>query len=484
MEIQKLSKIITTIGPASDTSEAMTRLIRAGANIFRFNMKHGTPEWHLEKIEQAQNAADSLNKKIGIMIDLKGPEIRIKTPDEQDVSLQKGEEVLFTSDPQYLPDDRKLNSLMVDKFIIIPQEIVIKALEKGNKFTIEDGFHSFEVIEKLNDQVIKVRIFDSGVISSNKSMNLVGKDLPLPSLIDVDLDKLNLAAQTKADFIALSFVRSKEDLITLREEIKKREMDVMVVSKIESQKGLDNIQEIIEYSDAIMIARGDLGIETPLEKLPYFQKEIIRECREVTKPVIVATQMLDSMIENPLPTRAEAADVAGAIYDGTDAILLSGETAIGKYPVKAVQVMTRIASFTESNTTVSKDNVPEALDQTHAIVRAALAMLRPFSGVYIDKLIVGTQTGYTARVFSSYRPKVPILALSNKPKTVETLTLSYGVVPIHMDLVISDFKDPEILIEKLKKANYLTEGETILLVHGKRIGDPGNTNSLTVLTVN
>lgn len=486
--VSKLTKIVSTLGPASDTPEKIRHLIKSGVNVFRFNMKHNETSWHLERINRVQSAADELGVRVGIMIDLQGPEIRIKTPEGKEIPLQKDEEVLCVTSKRDL--SKRVNSIVgpsVDegheKYILISQEPVIESLEEGDEFSVDDGFYSFRVSEKISDRVLKARIQNSGVIKTNKSLNLVGKDLALPSLIEADLDKLDIAAKTKVDFIALSFVRSKEDVITLREEMDKRKIAARVVSKIESQKGLDNIDEIIQNSDVVMIARGDLGIETPLEKVPYLQKLIINKCREASKPVIVATQMLQSMIENPIPTRAEAADVAGAVYDGADALMLSGETAVGGYPVESVEYMSKIAFFNESHSQADKEYIPQALDQTHAVVRAALTMLAPFSGVKVDKLIVGTQSGYTARVFSAYRPKVPILALSGNPKTVEELTLSYGVLPIFMKLQEQEFTNPDSLIKRLKKGNYLSTGETVLLVHGKRVKDPGNTNSITVLTV-
>lgn len=488
MRIQKLSKIVATMGPSSDDPKIIEELLKAGVNVFRFNMKHNVSDWHLDRIDLVQKVADKLGIRIGIMIDLQGSEIRTKTSDDKEIELGSGEELLFVSREEDFTRNLEITSLVdskdiKNKYVIVLQKLVLESLEKGDKFSIEDGFHNFEVMERVHDHVIRAKILDSGVIGTGKSLNILGKSLDLPPLIEADLAKLDAAAKAKIDFVALSFVNSKNDIKILREEIKNREMDAQIVAKVESQSGLDNIDEIIEYSDALLIARGDLGVETPLEKLPYFQKMIIDKCREASKPVIVATQMLQSMVKNPLPTRAEAADVAGAVYDGTDAVMLSAESAVGKYPVKAVDFMSKISSFNELHTTADIDYVPSALDQTHAVVNSALSMLTPFSGVNIDKLVVGTETGYTARVFSSYRPKVPILALSDQDKTVETLTLSYGVFPIYIDLKGDEFSNPEVLIEELKDEGFLQEGETILYVHGKRAEDPGNINSLSVITV-
>jgi len=279
----------------------------------------------------------------------------------------------------------------------------LETLAVGDHFAIEDGFYEFVVVEKPEKHVVVAEIQSDGVIKHRKSLNLIGKDVDLPSLIDEDLNKLNLATKARVDFVALSFTRTKKDIEILRYETNKLGLDVKIIAKIENKKGLDNIDELIDCSDGVMIARGDLGIETPIEQLTYYQKEIINKCRDKAKTVIVATQMLQSMVEKPLPSRAEAADVANAAFDFTDCVMLSEETAIGKYPVKSVDYMKRILKFNEEKATNYFN--PSATSQTHAIIKAGLEILKQNSGAEVDKAIILTESGRTARILSSYRPK-------------------------------------------------------------------------------
>ncbi|MBP8960949.1 hypothetical protein KBG31_01835 [Patescibacteria group bacterium] len=382
-QIPKLTKIIATVGPASETPETLEKLAKAGVNLFRLNTKHNTLDWHLSIITAIKRTVP----QAGIIVDLQGPEIRLE------------------SSPSNAPT---LTSMDME---------ILKALPKD------------------------------------------------------------------VDFIALSYVRNKMDIITLQNELKRLKLNSKIIAKIENQEGLDNIDQIVTEADAIMIARGDLGKETPAEKIPYLQKIIINKCRNAAKPVIVATEMLLSMTKSATPTRAEIADVANAVYDRADAVMLSEETAVGKFPVDAVETMVRTVAFNEKQESLGVDFVPDSLDQTHAVVRSALTMLEPFSGVNVSKLVVGTQTGYTAQVFSSYRPKVPILALSDKKSTVGILNLSYGVFPIFVDFAEKDFSDLDVLTAHLKDLGLVFMDEMVLFVHGKRTNDPGKTNSLAVLRV-
>jgi len=382
-QIPKLTKIIATVGPASETPETLEKLAKAGVNLFRLNTKHNTLDWHLSIITAIKRTVP----QAGIIVDLQGPEIRLE------------------SSPSNAPT---LTSMDME---------ILKALPKD------------------------------------------------------------------VDFIALSYVRNKMDIITLQNELKRLKLNSKIIAKIENQEGLDNIDQIVTEADAIMIARGDLGKETPAEKIPYLQKIIINKCRNAAKPVIVATEMLLSMTKSATPTRAEIADVANAVYDRADAVMLSEETAVGKFPVDAVETMVRTVAFNEKQESLGVDFVPDSLDQTHAVVRSALTMLEPFSGVNVSKLVVGTQTGYTAQVFSSYRPKVPILALSDKKSTVGILNLSYGVFPIFVDFSAQDFSDLDVLTAHLKDLGLVSMDEMVLFVHGKRTNDPGKTNSLAVLRV-
>lgn len=470
MHTGKKTKIVATLGPASDSPEKIHALIQAGVNVFRFNMKHADIAWHNERILRVQNIADSLGVSIGILIDLQGPEIRIETPNAADISLSKGEYVVFAHEFRD-----------AETVVRIPQKLVFSVLEAGDNFSIDDGFLEFRVVEKQSNAFV-AEALDDCVIKHRKGMNIPGKDIELPSLIDDDLKKLDMAAKIKVDFVALSFSRTKEDIEILREEMKKRNVIAHVVAKIESQQALDHIDDLIEVSDAIMVARGDLGIEVPIEELAYWQKLIITKCRVARKPVITATQMLQSMIDNPRPTRAEATDVANAVFDGTDAIMLSGESASGRFPVKAVSAMARIAKFNEDKTSVPHIRVKQD-GTTELVVDAAVAMLQEHQNVRIDAVVVFTETGYSARAISSFRPKVPIIAVTDHQKTVETLTLSYGVISVFAEFPSGSFESADSVLNQLKKTQHIHEGQTVLIIHGVHWKQPGLTNSLAIVKV-
>ncbi|KKP29270.1 MAG: Pyruvate kinase [Candidatus Nomurabacteria bacterium GW2011_GWF1_31_48] len=296
-----MTKIVATIGPASDTEEIIEHLIEAGVNVFRFNTKHGTTQWHEERIKRVQQIANKLGKDIGILMDLQGPEIRLETFDKKPIFVERGETLKITVEP-------------TEKFksICIPRKEVFEALNKGDQILIDDGSIELKVTS-VSESLIEAVTEDPGEIGHRKGVNFPGVRVDLPSLIKDDLEKLSMAGVNKVDFVALSFCRTKMDVENLRKELEKRKMKSMVVAKIESREALDNIDEIIEAADGIMVARGDLGVEVPIEELAYWQKKIIEKCRVRNKPVITATQMLQSMIENLRPTRAEATDVANAV---------------------------------------------------------------------------------------------------------------------------------------------------------------------------
>lgn len=471
MHIHKKTKIVATIGPATETPEMMKKIILAGANILRFNMKHNTKEWHIEKINQAQKVANELQIPLGLMIDLQGPEIRVETYNKEPVIIEAGEEIKFATELE----DNYFKTVRID------QAAVFDALNKDDEFSIDDGKMEFTVTEK-GDNWLKATARGNYTLQTRKGLNLVGKDLDIPSLVDADLDKLDIASLTKVDFVALSFVRRKKDLDLLREEMKKRNIEAHVVSKVESRVGVENIDEIIENSDAIIIARGDLGIEIPFEQVTFYQKEIVTKCREAHVPVIVATQMLTSMVTNPRPTRAEVADVSNAIFDGADAVWLSEETTIGKYPVEAIEALSRIAKFNEGRISPQKLYL-KTYNQTQMVVKAAISMFSVDTDNPITKAIVFTQSGYSVNALASYRPRVPIIAASDNQKTVETLTMVYGVEPIKRSFPKTYFDSPVALLEELKTEGYIKSGEKVLILHGRKWMQVGDTNALSVVTV-
>lgn len=479
MHTGKLTKIIATIGPASDTAELIKELIVAGVNIFRFNTKHNTKEWHLERIHKVRHVAKELGLKIGILVDLQGPEIRIDTYEGKSLQVRAGEELIFAD--SFELTNEALKYYPKDRIVRIAAKQVFLSLQAGDKFSIDDGFIDFEVTQ-AHREFLFAKVLDTAEIKNRKGLNLVGKDIDLPSLTASDIERIDMAKEGNADFIALSFVRSKEDVAILRKEMAKKELNAHIVAKIESQKGVDNIDEILDVSDAVMVARGDLGIELPIEHVTFLQKEIIKKCRNKNKPVIVATQMLQSMCDAPRPTRAEAADVANAVYDETDCVMLSGETASGKYPVKAVEVMKRILKYNESKRE-SSTYKPKLLEQTHVIVNAVMSILNDNHEIKIAKVIIFTETGYTARVLASFRPKIPVIAISESAQTVNQLTMSHGVISFHAHLGVGEFVYPTKVIENLTQTEFLNKGDKVLLVHGKHWNTPASTNALVILTV-
>lgn len=466
----KKSKIIATIGPATESEETLEQLIAAGMNIARFNTKHADPKWHVERIKRVRKIAKKLNTAVGILYDLQGPEIRINLKNEKAFDVKQGGLVHFTSDT-----DSKL-----DNPIFIPQTVV-ESIPERNDILLDDGSCEFRVVEKGGNYLSAQAIIDC-TVGHRKTMNTPGVVLDMPSLTDRDFDYLNAADPNDVDFVGLSFVRDVNDIEILREELKKRKMDkAAIIAKIENQAALDNIDDIIKASDAIMIARGDLGIEVHFRELTYWQKTIIKKCRMGAKPVITATQMLKSMVEKSRATRAEVSDVANAVYDRTDAIMLSEETTIGQFPVQSVTVQAVIAEFNEehANNTIELDSDP---DFTAAITHSAIDLL-DHSSVEIDKIVCLTQTGNTARFLSRFRPQIPIMAVTDNKTTYHQLSISYGVESHLVEITKPEHMNLEKMLEILKEQEVIKTGETILFIHGKYLIKTTITNTMSILEV-
>lgn len=463
--MEKLTKIVATIGPSCDSEKQIESLILKGVNVFRFNFKHNSIEWHGERIQRVNKIASRLGITIGTLIDLAGPEVRIKMTSSQ-IELQKGEEITFGNE---IYKDKNIKG-----FSITHPEIIECLLNK-QIFIADDGMFSFTV--KKSGKKISLISQTTGVLLNNKSLNIPGAHIPLTSLIDRDLEGLKLAALHEIDFIAMSFVRSTADLKTLRAENKKFNTRAKIIAKIETQKSLDNIDKIIEASDGIMVARGDLGVEIPIEQVPFYQKMIIKKCMHAGKFVITATQMLQSMINLPIPTRAEVSDIANAVYDHSDAIMLSGETASGKYPEKSVDIMRKAALFYEPKNEKdirnyifysSKDTSAMICDTAYNLYRKYIQANQQIAG-----FVVFTQTGNTARQLSRYRPQVPIYALAPSQEICESMTINFGIVPIYYKYVLScqaditSIKDAIRVAMKLSKKHF--DGKFIV-VHGQQWG--------------
>lgn len=474
--MNKYTKIVATIGPATESEEKIEQLILAGMNVARFNTKHGTPQWHAERMQRVMNVAHRLNVAVGILLDLQGPEIRITIPGGQSFQVSKDEEIVFTSD-ETNQDSRSP---------IIPQ-IVIDSLSQEKSILIDDGLGEF-VIAGIAGDKLYARALGNFPVNNRKTLNTPGVVVALPSLIDADLVHLD-GVKTHGidvDFVGLSFVRDANDVAILRKELDARELKSDIIAKIENQSAVDHLDEIISISDAIMIARGDLAVEVPFQELTYWQKLIIKKSRENGKPVITATQMLKSMVENPRPTRAEVSDVANAIYDGTDAVMLSEETTIGKYPVEAVKTQSLIANFNENKADPVIIDVPDQ-DSSGFITHAGVFLLEQsqdeISGLKIDKIVCLTESGRTARLLSRFRPHVKMHVLTSSPQVYRKLSLLYGATPHIIELLEEKLESSGELLDKMKEIGVVSVGDSILLIHGTFWKLPGLTNTLTLVEV-
>lgn len=463
------TKIVATIGPASDEIEKLEKLLVAGMNVARLNTKHGTTEWHAERIDRIRTASKNTGKPVGILLDLQGPEIRVDLPEKKSFPATEGEHIVFCSTRR---DDQT-------KQVIIPENVV-KNLEVGNEVSLEDGVCEFKIVEKHEDYIV-AEAQGNFTVADRKTMNTPGVVIDMPSLIPTDMEKLDALHQHPVDFIALSFVRNKSDIQILREEMAKRHIEASVVAKIENQSAIDHLEEIIEVSDAVMVARGDLAVEIPMEELSFWQKEIIRKCRTYGKPVITATQMLKSMVESPRPTRAEVSDVSNAVFDGTDAVMLSEETTIGKYPVKTVKTMRKIVQFNESHTTL-KEYEKGQKSRTMAVTKMAVHLLNDHIE-HIDKALVLTETGFTAQQLTRHRPHVPVLAVTDSQQTANRMNLFFGVYPVFQNFPEGKIQEIQSVVGELHKKGYVSSGDQLLVVHGTNFKHPGQTNTVSVIEV-
>ncbi len=409
------TKIVATIGPATESEDRIRQLITAGVNVMRFNTKHNQPEWHLQAIERVQAIAYEMRVPIGILLDLQGPEIRITLSKGDCFAAAKDSTVIFTSTP--------LQS--ADMVIQIPQQ-VIESLEVGNHIILDDGNCEMVITAKQRDH-FEVKILDDCTINTRKTMNTPGVVMDMPSLLPTDLHYLDVLKKSQIGFVALSFVRDEHDIQLLKDELIKRDMHAEVIAKIENQKALDNLDSIIAKSDGVMVARGDLAVEVNFEELAFWQKKIIKKCQQIGKPVITATQMLASMAESSHPTRAEICDVANSVYDGTDAVMLSEETTYGKYPIKTVLTQAKIVSFYEKQPIVF--NVPLQPPSDVIALSQKIIELLHNQPEPIQKMIVSCDDETLVHQLTRYRSAVPLLAVLTNLELAQKLSLSYGVVP-------------------------------------------------------
>jgi len=475
--ITKLTKLIATIGPSSDSEEMIKALINNGVAIFRFNFKHGELEWHKERLKRVKKVALEENANIATLLDLQGPETRLTMPFDQ-IELVQDERIIL-SDKIFETKDKG--------FSLSSPEIINK-LENGQKLIVDDGLFDFSV-QKENETVYLISN-SKGILKNQKTVNILNFYYDFPVIHDKDREGLRLAKEYDIDFIALSFVRNANDIKILKEELQKSEIKASIVAKIETAKALTNIDEIIAETDVIMIARGDLGVEIPAEEVPFYQKSIIRKCMEKGVAVITATQMLESMIEKPIPTRAEVSDVANAVYDFTDAVMLSGETAIGKYPLETINMMNKVISFTEEKNRLPDIRVDfdfELETEIQMISDSAFNLYKIFKskGKNIKGFIVFTKTGTTAKMISRYRPHVPIFAFSPEFLVTKSLLINFGVITVNHDLCKEEREivreDIIKALEQLDKLGFAKKGDLFIVLHGDYWTKETNTSTIKLI---
>lgn len=460
------TKIVATLGPASASPATITSLISAGIDVARINASHGTAETRAELIARVREASRDASQPVAVLLDLQGPRIRVGDL-AAPITLAPGQQVTFA------PEE------VARKGQIPTTYDLARDVKVGGRVLLDDGVLAVEV-SKVHAPLVEARVVYGGELKSHKGMNLPGIDVSAPSLTDKDREDIRFAAEHDVDYVALSFVRRAEDIAQLRSMIPK---GMLIVAKIEKDTALTNIESILRSSDAVMVARGDLGVELPFEEVPLVQKRIIRLAGQLGRPVITATQMLESMIQNPRPTRAEASDVANAILDGTDAVMLSAETASGSYPRLAVQAMQRIISEIEQHPAPKREErrFSVGTSTTEETIAAAVVTAARMLGTPL--VIVFTKSGFSARMVSSHRPGVPILALTDVPKTYNQLALVWGVVP----LLVPPADTYETMLASAREALLLRgmarDGDKVIVTAGVPFDVPGTTNLLKIETV-
>ena len=470
----KKTKIVCTIGPTSESRKVLTSLLKNGMNVARLNFSHGSYTEHKAKIDLLKEVSKDLEIPVAILLDTKGPEIRIKKFTKGEISLKRGQKFILTT--RVVEGN---NQEVGITYNALPEE-----LKSGDIVLLDDGLIKLKV-EKIEGKDIICIVKDGGILSNNKSINCPNMKMKLPAITKKDREDIKFGIKKNIDFIAASFVRKAQDVLDIRRVLEENNGEhIHIISKIENQEGINNIDAIIKVSDGIMIARGDLGVEIRPEKVPLVQKLIIKKCNEVGKPVITATQMLDSMIRNPRPTRAEVTDVANAIFDGTDAIMLSGETASGKYPIQALKTMVRIARTTENSTDykeILKKNVAREVSVTNAISYATCTTAEELGA---SAIFTATSSGHTTRMVSKFRPSAQIIAFTSNPTVVNKLLLVWGVYPVCIDEKFHSTDEVfEISIKKALEMKLVNIGELVIITAGIPVGIAGTTNMIKVQSI-
>ena len=467
------TKIVCTIGPASESVDKLVQLIESGMNVARLNFSHGDHEEHGARIINIREAVKKTGKQVAILLDTKGPEIRTNNMENGTIEMTAGSNCIISM-TEVLGTPEKFS---------ITYEGLIHDVSEGSIILLDDGLIGLEVL-KVDEAAkeIHTKVLNSGTLKNKKGVNVPGVSVKLPAITEKDASDIIFGIEQGVDFIAASFVRRASDVLEIRELLQQNGgAEIKIIPKIENQEGVDRIDEILEVSYGLMVARGDLGVEIPAQEVPLVQKSLIEKCNNLGKPVITATQMLDSMQRNPRPTRAEASDVANAIFDGTDAIMLSGETAAGLYPVEAVQTMANIASRTEEalnyrdilskRSRINKDQVGEAISSS--VVHTA-------HNLNVGAIITPTESGHTAQMISKYRPKAPIIAVTSHEHVVRRLALTWGVYAKLGPSATTTDDMLQIAIDESLKTGMVSHGELVVITAGVPVGESGTTNLMKI----
>lgn len=471
---QNKTKIIATWGPACEDISVMKKMIETGLDLFRFNFSHGAHSKHLEGFEKVRKLSHDLDKSIGILADLQGPKIRVGKVKDNGVVLANNTTIEITT----------TECLSTEKKIFISYAALAKEAKKGDRLLIDDGKMELQVTKTDGQKTLWAKVVYGGKLSSNKGVNLPDTKTSVPALTKKDKEDLKFAIAHGANWIALSFVRSAKDVLDLKKIIGDKNSYMKVMAKIEKPEALADLDAIIDAADGIMIARGDLAVEVPQEKMPLIQKDIIRRCILKAKPVVVATQMMDSMIENPTPTRAEITDVANAVLDGTDAVMLSGETSTGKYPIMVINMMQKILTNIEDNGQIyNKELKPDASSPTYISDAICYNAARISEDLGAKAIVAMTFSGYTGFMLSSYRPKAGIIIFTENKALLNALTICWGVEAYHYDKFVGTDSTIKDVIKMLKKEKVVKKGEMVVNIGSMPLSAKGRANMVKVSVV-
>ncbi len=465
--MKKRTKIVATLGPASSDLSTLEKMVRGGLDVVRINMSHGTYEEHKRRIDFVRSLERKLGIPIPILMDLCGPKIRIGRLENEPLFLHRGDVVVLTTGQ---PATGKITVNYSD---------LHKEVKRGEVILLADGAFRLKVRDVKGKDII-CEVVVGGPLTSHKGVNLPHSKLSVPALTDKDKDDVLFGIEEEVDFIALSFVRRAEDVLELKRFLRERGKEIPVIAKIEKPEAVKNIDEILDVADGIMVARGDLGVELPVEKVPVIQKQLIRKANEKGKPVITATQMLKTMVDLPIPTRAEVTDIANAVLDGTDALMLSEETAVGKYPVRVIRTMAKVAAEAEKVYPFKRYMEFEVKDLQDSLAKSACNLSRE---VKVKAIVPFTRSGATAQAVAKFRPPVPVYAVTHDVEVFRRLNLVWGVVPFLTVPATSTDKIVEESMKVAKKRGLVKAGNRIIVLAGAPTGVPGTTNLLKVVTV-